>query len=192
MLSVLRRSTAEGHEMTSAPPPAARPPRDPHPEVRFENSRFDPDRTPFHGLAKQMAAQFGYRAELGLDPRLAELLRLRVALLNPCSYCLILHTRVAAELEIPPEVIAHVASWRESAMFSDAERAALAYCEGLTLYDVAGFGELHERLRLHFDEQEIAEIAAVIINMNVWTRLKLAQGAIPAAGEALHPSSPSA
>jgi hypothetical protein len=30
-----------------------------------------------------------------------------------------------------------------------------------------------------FNEVEIAEIAAVIINMNVWTRLKLAQGATP-------------
>ena len=90
--------------MTSAPssPPGA--PRDGRLPVRFENTRFDPDGTPFHDLAKQMAAHFGYRAELALDPRLAELLRLRVAQLNPCSYCLILHTRVATELGIPPEV----------------------------------------------------------------------------------------
>ena len=37
----------------------------------------------------------------------------------------------------------------------------------------------HEELRLHFTEREVAEIAAVVINMNVWTRLKLAQGATP-------------
>jgi alkylhydroperoxidase family enzyme len=67
-------------------------------------------------------------------------------------------------------------------MFSNAERAALAYCEGLTLYDLVQFSELHEELRMHFDEKEIAEIAAVVINMNVWTRLKLAQGAVPTAG----------
>jgi len=164
---------------TTAPSSAAQPHRDPPLEVRFENTRFDPDLTPFHDLAKQMAAQFGYRAELSLDPRLAELLRLRVAQLNPCSYCLILHTQVADRLGIPPEVVAHLASWRESAMFSDAERAALAYCEGLTLYDIARFGELHDELRMQFQEQEVAEIAAVIINMTVWTRLKLAQGATP-------------
>jgi hypothetical protein len=50
---------------------------------------------------------------------------------------------------------------------------------------------LHDDLRVHFDEKEIAEIAAVIINMNVWTRLKLAQGATPAAHEAPTASSPS-
>jgi AhpD family alkylhydroperoxidase len=148
-------------------------------EVRFENTRFDPDITPFHDIARQMAEGFGYTAELSLDRRLAELLRLRVAQLNPCPYCLILHTRVAGEWGIPAEVVAHLAGWRESAMFTQAEKAALAYCEGLTVYDIAGFGRLHDELRIHFDEREVAEIAAVIINMNVWTRLKLAQGATP-------------
>ena len=28
-------------------------------------------------------------------------------------------------------------------------------------------------------EKAIAEIAAIVINMNLWTRLKLAQGAVP-------------
>jgi AhpD family alkylhydroperoxidase len=152
------------------------------PGVRFENTRFDPDLTPFHDLAKQMAARFGYRAELSLSPRLAELLRLRVAQLNPCSYCLILHTDVATRLGIPSEVIAHLASWRESDLFSHPEKVALAYCEGLTVYDIAQFAALHDDLRIHFDEKEVAEIAAVVINMNVWTRLKLAQGATPASG----------
>ena len=147
--------------------------------VRFENTRFDPDLTPFHDIAKQMAARFGYTAELSLNPRLAELLRLRVAQLNPCSYCLILHTEVADRLGIPSEVVAHLAGWRESAMFSYAEKVALAYCEGLTLYDIAHFAELHDELRIPSTRPEVAEIAAVIINMNVWTRLKLAQGAIP-------------
>ena len=160
-----------------------------HEEVRFENVRFDPDLTPFHGLAKQMAAEFGYTAELSLDPRLAELLRLRVAQLDPCPYCLILHTRVATRSGIPADVIAQLGGWRESALFSPAEKAALAYCEGLTTYDIARFARLHDALREHFDELEVAEIAAVIINMNVWTRLKLAQGAVPVADQGPRPRS---
>ncbi|TYL50677.1 carboxymuconolactone decarboxylase family protein [Agromyces mariniharenae] len=147
--------------------------------LRFENTRFDPDLTEFHDLAKQMAAKFGYTAELSIDARLAELLRLRVAQLDPCSYCLVLHTAAAERIGIDAETIAHVAGWRESAVFTDAEKAALAYCEGLTTYDLVAFPGLHERLLAHFDEAAIAEIAAVIINMTVWTRLKLAQGATP-------------
>jgi len=147
--------------------------------VTFENTRFDPDETDFARLAAEMAAAFGYTAELPGDRRMLQLLRLRVAQLNPCSYCLILHTEVATRIGIPPAVIAHLPSWRESTMFSDEERAALAYCEALTVFDQERFAVAHDELRAHFSERDVAEIAAVIINMNVWTRLKLAQGAVP-------------
>jgi alkylhydroperoxidase family enzyme len=152
-------------------------------EIQFANTRFDPDLTPFHDTAKAMAQQFGYSAELSVDRRLAQLLRLRVAQLNPCSYCLILHNEVADNIDIPRAVTAHLPSWRESDLFTPAEQAALAYCEALTSYDVSAFGPCHDQLALHFPEQQVAEIAAVVINMNVWTRLKLAQGAQPS-----HPS----
>ena len=59
-------------------------------------------------------------------------------------------------------MIAHLASWRESAMFSPAEQAALSYCEGLTSFDHREFPALHENLRAHFTETEVAEIAAVV------------------------------
>ena len=55
--------------------------------LRFDNTRFEPDLTPFHGIAMEMAAQFGHSAALAGDPTLLQLLRLRVAQLNPCSYC---------------------------------------------------------------------------------------------------------
>jgi hypothetical protein len=64
-------------------------------------------------------------------------------------------------------------------MYAENERTALAYCEGLTTYDLPGFPPLHDALKPHFDEQAIAAIAAIVINMNLWTRLKLAQGATP-------------
>ncbi len=48
-------------------------------EVKFKNTRFDPDSTPFHGYAKQMAKAFGYTADLSVDKELAQLLLLRVA-----------------------------------------------------------------------------------------------------------------
>ena len=147
--------------------------------VTFKNTRFDPDLVEFHGIAKQMAASVGYTADLSVDPQLAQLLRLRVAQLTPCSYCQILHTKAAHDRGIGVEKVAHLSSWRESTMFSAAEQAALAYCEALTDYDLAGFPTRHEALTPHFDEKAIAEIAAIVINMNLWTRLKLAQGAVP-------------
>lgn len=152
--------------------------------VRFQNTRFDPDLNRFDFLASKMAAAFGYSAELPGDPRLLQLLRLRVAQLNPCSYCLILHSEVAIKIGIPSVVLAHLPSWRESTMFSSEERAVLEYCEALTIFDQVRFSAAHDELRSHFTESDVAEIAAVVINMNVWTRLKLAQGAVPVKPEA--------
>lgn len=149
--------------------------------VRFENTRFDPDVVEFHAIAKQMATSVGYTADLSVDPQLAQLLRLRVAQMNPCSYCLILHTQAAHDQGIGVEKVAHLASWTESTMFTDAERCALAYCEALTAFDPVDFAMRHERLATHFDEKAVAEIAAIVININLWTRLKLAQGQIPVA-----------
>jgi AhpD family alkylhydroperoxidase len=148
-------------------------------ETLFKNTRFDPDLVEFHGIAKQMAQSVGYTVDLSVDGQLAQLLRLRVAQITPCSYCLILHTRAAHDQGIAADKVAHLASWRESTMFSEAERAALAYCEALTRYDLPGFPAAHDALGAHFDERAIAEIAAIVINMNDWTRLKLAQGQVP-------------
>ena len=147
--------------------------------VAFENTRFDPDLIGFHGIAQQLAAAVGYTADLSVDAGLAQLLRLRVAQLNPCSYCLILHTQAALDRGIGAAKVAHLPSWRESTMFSDAERCALAYTEALTAYDLAACPGRHAALTSHFDATAIAEIAAIVINMNLWTRLKLAQGAVP-------------
>lgn len=148
-------------------------------DIEFKNSRFDPDLVEFHGIAQQMAKSVGYTADLSVDGKLAQLLRLRVAQMCECSYCLILHTQAAHDQGVHPAKTAHLSSWRERTMYGDDERAALAYCEGLTAYDLPGFPPLHDALMPHFDEQAIAEIAAIVINMNLWTRLKLAQGATP-------------
>ena len=64
-------------------------------------------------------------------------------------------------------------------MFSPRDRGARSYCEALTILDQGKFAAAHDELRTHFTERDVAEMAAVIINMNLWTRLKLAQGAVP-------------
>ncbi|WP_420862586.1 carboxymuconolactone decarboxylase family protein [Algirhabdus cladophorae] len=148
-------------------------------EITFKNTRFDPDLVEFHGIAQQMAKSVGYTADMAVEKQLAQLLRLRVAQMNACSYCLILHTKAAHDQGIHPAKVAHLASWQESTMFDAAEQTALSYCEALTAYDLAGFAPLHEAMTEHFSETEIAEVAAIVINMNLWTRLKLAQGATP-------------
>jgi AhpD family alkylhydroperoxidase len=147
--------------------------------VEFVNSRFNPDVIAFHDLAKQMAKAVGYTADLKTDKELAQLLSLRVAQKNECSYCIILHAKTAREIGINEAKVDNISSWYNSELYNAKEKATLAYCDVLNDGVTKDFQSYHKALTKYFDEQEIAEIAAIVINMNVWTRLKLAQGATP-------------
>lgn len=148
-------------------------------ELCFKNTRFDPDLTPFHELAKDMAQAFWYTADLFIDKELAQLIRLRVAQYHHCSYCQILHTKTARDIGIPDYKVDHLNSWWESDIFSEEEKTIFSYSDSLSLGVDQDFQQKHDALTRYFSEKEIAEIAAIIINMNLWTRLKLAQWAVP-------------
>ena len=137
------------------------------------------------GLARMGAAAFGYKAELRIDRQLAQLLRLRVSQLNNCTYCLELHYEAARAAGIPRAKIDTLSAWWETDLHSEAEQAALRYTEALTrAADTdadAAFQRFHDALAEHFSPEEILEIVGVVVNMNVWTRIKLAEGAMPGA-----------
>lgn len=154
-------------------------------DVHMVTTRLDPaGNQALMALANAGAAAFGHTAELTLDRQLAQLLRLRVAQINRCTYCLNVHHRAAREVGIPQAKVDCLTAWWETRLFSAAERAALEYTESLTrAADTSvrqAFQQYHDNLAAHFDEAAMLEIVAVVINMNVWTRLKLAQGAMPA------------
>ncbi len=102
-----------------------------------------------------------------------------MAQINNCSHCIILHSKTARDIGIEAARIDGLGALWESALYSDAEKAAFAYCDALTDGTQAGFEAYHVAATDHFSEQQIAELAAIVINMNLWTRLKLAQGAAP-------------
>lgn len=134
-------------------------------------------------LARHGADAFGYTARLRVDRRLAQLLRLRVSQINNCVYCLSLHYEAARDAGIPRAVVDTLTAWWETDFHDEAARAALAYTEAVTRVADAttanGFHARHEALAQHFSEEEILEIIGIVINMNVWTRLKIAEGAVP-------------
>ncbi len=156
-------------------------------DVQIHTTRLDPAaNASLMAIADAGAAAFGYTAELGLDGQLAQLLRLRVAQINNCTYCLNVHYSAARNIGIPQVKIDLLTAWWETQLFSEAERAALEYAEALTRVSdttvAKAFQQYHDKLTIHFDEAAMLEIVAVVVNMNVWTRLKLAEGAMPSLG----------
>ena len=78
--------------------------------------------------------EFGNFSQDGLDPTLAELIKIRASQIIGCSYCLFLHTRDARKNGEAEERIIMLDAWRESPLYSDRERAALAWTEVLTRF----------------------------------------------------------
>jgi AhpD family alkylhydroperoxidase len=153
-------------------------------EVSIRTTRLDPAlNEALMAVANAGAAAFGYTAELALDRQLAQLVRLRVAQINNCTYCLDVHYGVARDVGVPQAKIDCLTAWWETQLFSDAERAALEYAEALTRASDTSVGQAfqryHDALAAHLDETAMVELVGVVVNMNIWTRIKLAQGAMP-------------
>ncbi|MGK5741377.1 carboxymuconolactone decarboxylase family protein [Micromonospora sp. URMC 103] len=153
-------------------------------DTRIQNVRLNAtSNEQLMALVSAGAAAFGHTATLRVERALAQLLRLRVAQINNCSYCLLVHHAAARTADIPQSKVETLTGWWETHLFTEAEQAALAYTEALTRAADATVNdriqEAHDRLATHFTEDEILEIVGVVINMNIWTRLKLAEGAMP-------------
>jgi AhpD family alkylhydroperoxidase len=109
----------------------------------------------------------------GLDPRLADLVRIRASQLNGCAYCLDMHTLDARHAGDSEQRLYLVAAWREARKFySPQEQAALELTEAITLISVDHVpDEAYNAAAEVFDEKELAQLIGLIITINAWTRL---------------------
>src|ERR671932_980814 len=71
--------------------------------------------------------------DVGFDPRLRELVRIRASQLNGCAYCIDMHTKDARALGETEQRIYALTAWRDAPFYTDRERAALAFTESVTL-----------------------------------------------------------
>jgi AhpD family alkylhydroperoxidase len=74
--------------------------------------------------------------EAGLDPKLMELIKIRASQLNGCAYCLDMHSHEAREIGETERRLFVLSAWRETDMFDERERAALALTEAMTQLSV--------------------------------------------------------
>ena len=73
--------------------------------------------------------------ESGLEAPLLELVRIRASQMNGCAYCLDMHSKDARAAGETDQRLDTLSAWRETAFFTDRERAALEWTESVT--DVA-------------------------------------------------------
>ena len=115
--------------------------------------------------------------EVGLPPRTADLVHLRAAQINGCSYCVDMHARDLKKAGESDERIFAVAAWREAPYFTEAERAALALAEAATrLSDRPDPvpDEVFEEAVRHYDEPTLGALIIEIALINFWNRTTVA------------------
>jgi len=109
-----------------------------------------------------------------LDPTIFELVKMRASQLNGCAFCLDMHSKDARARGESEQRLYVLPAWRETEFYSPAERAALAWCESLTLVAERGAPpELFAELKEHFDDEQIAALTIAIVAINGWNRLSI-------------------
>lgn len=112
----------------------------------------------------------------GLDRKLHHLVLLRASQINRCGYCVELHIREARENGETNERLDRVIVWDQSDLFSEKEKAALAWTETLT-YLSTGLerASIRNDLQTHFSKEEISVLTATIGMINLWNRIQISR-----------------
>lgn len=116
-----------------------------------------------------------------IEPALRSLIQVRISQINSCSFCVDLNSAIGLDRGARDDKLQALAHFNGSALFSDREKAALAYAEAVTRGDRGVDTGLMSRLHGHFDDQAIVELAALIAYQNMSSKFNAALG-VPAHG----------
>jgi AhpD family alkylhydroperoxidase len=142
-------------------------------------------RIDYHKMANSGAANAMYGLEhvvrtSGLEQKLIELVRMRASQINGCAFCLDMHSKDARAAGETEQRLYALNAWRETPFFSDRERAALEWTEALTRVSENHVpDEVYERVRKHFNEDELLNLSLAVVSINGWNRLAISFRAVP-------------
>jgi AhpD family alkylhydroperoxidase len=110
----------------------------------------------------------------GLEASLIELVKTRASQINGCAYCIHMHTRDARDHGESEERLYLLNAWRESPLYTERERAALAWTEAVTLVAQSHVpDDVFEGVRQHFDAAEIVKLTLLVATINAWNRIAI-------------------
>ena len=113
-----------------------------------------------------------------VEPTLYHLIKLRASQINGCAFCLNMHTDQALHHGETPQRITALDAWEESPLFTDRERAALAWTEELTLIADSGASkESFDALKGQFNGDEIGWLVLAAVQINSWNRMAISSRA---------------
>jgi AhpD family alkylhydroperoxidase len=109
-----------------------------------------------------------------VEKPLLDLVKMRASQLNGCAYCLDMHSKDARAAGETEQRLYLLNAWREAPMYSDRERAALAWTEAVThISEGHAADEVYEQVKSQFDEKELVDLTMAIVAINAWNRLAI-------------------
>jgi AhpD family alkylhydroperoxidase len=136
-----------------------------------------PRLNPFTAAPGLMQAWLNWGKSLppsGLEDSLMELVKIRASQINGCAFCLHMHTAGARAFGEKEERLYLLDAWRESPLYSERERAALAWTEALTLVsETRAPDEVYRAVEAQFTPEEQVALMLLIVAINGWNRIQV-------------------
>ena len=123
-------------------------------------------------LMQAMVAYSQSVQEAGLDRSLVELVKIRASQINGCAICLHMHATEARSLGEQEMRIVMLDAWAESSLYSERERATLAWTEALTrLAETRAPDTAFAQAKAAFSDEELVQLTMMINVINAFNRL---------------------
>jgi AhpD family alkylhydroperoxidase len=132
---------------------------------------------------KALGGVYGHISQSGLPKALVNVVYLRVSQINGCAYCIDMHSRDLLKEGMSVEKLVLVPAWRAAGpLFSDTERAALAWAETATRVAETGVPDAeYDAAAAVFDRKQLADLTIAIGLMNAYNRMAISFRTPPAA-----------
>lgn len=123
---------------------------------------------------KAMMALETHLATSGLETSLYHLVKTRASQINGCAYCVHMHTKDARAHGETEERLYLLSAWQESPLYTERERAALAWTESLTLIaQTHAPDDVYAAVKAQFSDEELVKLTVLIGAINAWNRLAI-------------------
>ena len=134
---------------------------------------------------RQYGAMYRFSSSVELDHSLRVLIEIRASQVNGCAFCIDMHFREATAKGEKPERLYLLDAWREAPIYTDRERAALAWAEAVTLVSQTHVpNEVFEQASKHFDEAGLVNLTLAVVAINGWNRFSISFRVMPSLGKA--------
>lgn len=119
------------------------------------------------------------RKKSPISPVLRSLISIRVSHMNGCAFCVDLNSAMLIKRTKSDKKLQELSNWKTSTLFSDLEKAALHYAEGMTHTPCQVDDVCFKTLKKYLNEKAMVELTALIAFQNMSSKFNTALAIAP-------------